>query len=416
MEARLLAVAAAVALSLLGDATMYAVLPSRAESVGVSVGLLGVILSANRFVRLLTNTWAGRICDKHGRRIPFFAALIVGAAITAGYGVARGFFAFLMLRILWGFCWSFLRLEWYQTAYETSSSSNIGRVMGTSQSIVRIGTLAGSVLGGVLTDAIGFSRALFAFAAIGLTGAAVAARRPPPRGARCEPTSAIADPDAIADGDIAEYATDDPPAHARLLRARRVAVCWVGFCSLFAISSIVVATLGRLLLVRLGATIPVLGLTLGVASLTGILIGVRPGLSLVLSPVFGHASDVLGRRLVIVAALLVAIACHVLLAGTTHLALIVGAVLLLAVAAAAVAPALDATVRDLTTDRDRARFVSTYVTLLDLGSACGPLVGLAIAAAWGLASAYLVAAASVVSSAVVYLIAFRARVEQPGAT
>jgi MFS family permease len=76
-------VSAAVALSLLGDSLLYAVLPSQAEVIGVPIELVGILLSVNRFIRLLSNSWAGSVCDRLGYARPFTAALLLGAATTA---------------------------------------------------------------------------------------------------------------------------------------------------------------------------------------------------------------------------------------------------------------------------------------------------------------------------------------------
>jgi len=62
-----LVVAMAVAISLLGDSTLYAVLPSHADPLGIKLAFVGILLSANRFVRLLTNSLAGYVHDHTGR-------------------------------------------------------------------------------------------------------------------------------------------------------------------------------------------------------------------------------------------------------------------------------------------------------------------------------------------------------------
>jgi len=49
----LLAVSVGTCLSLMGDASLYAVLPTHAADAGVSVASVGALLSANRFIRLL---------------------------------------------------------------------------------------------------------------------------------------------------------------------------------------------------------------------------------------------------------------------------------------------------------------------------------------------------------------------------
>jgi len=74
-------VAAAVSMSLLGDALLYAVLPSQASHFGIPLALVGVLLSGNRIILFVTNSWAGAVYSRRGREGPFFAAM-VGATVT----------------------------------------------------------------------------------------------------------------------------------------------------------------------------------------------------------------------------------------------------------------------------------------------------------------------------------------------
>jgi len=54
-------VAAAVSVFLLGEALLYAVLPSQAPCLGIPLALVGILLSANRIIRLVTSSWAGAV-------------------------------------------------------------------------------------------------------------------------------------------------------------------------------------------------------------------------------------------------------------------------------------------------------------------------------------------------------------------
>jgi MFS family permease len=141
-------VSAAVALSLLGDSLLYAVLPSQAEAVGVPIGLVGVVLSANRFIRLLSNPWAGSVCDRLGYARPFTAALLLGAATTAVYGMAYGFWGLFFARVLWGVSWSFLRVGGLGTVLEHATARDRGLLMGFFLGISRLGSLVAVALGG----------------------------------------------------------------------------------------------------------------------------------------------------------------------------------------------------------------------------------------------------------------------------
>lgn len=86
-----LLVAAAVSVSLLGDALLYAVLPSQAPRLGIPLALVGVLLSANRIILLVTNSWAGAVYSRRGREGPFFAAMVGATVTTLSYALLWGF-------------------------------------------------------------------------------------------------------------------------------------------------------------------------------------------------------------------------------------------------------------------------------------------------------------------------------------
>lgn len=62
------------ALSLMGDATLYTVLPTHTEQVGISMAAVGILLSANRFIRLFLNKPTGIAYDRSLRRRLFVPA------------------------------------------------------------------------------------------------------------------------------------------------------------------------------------------------------------------------------------------------------------------------------------------------------------------------------------------------------
>ena len=65
------------ALSLIGDTSLYVVLPTHIEDAGVSLAVVGILLSANRFIRLVLNGPIGLLYDKLPRRHLFVPALFL---------------------------------------------------------------------------------------------------------------------------------------------------------------------------------------------------------------------------------------------------------------------------------------------------------------------------------------------------
>jgi MFS family permease len=69
-------------LALAGDLTLYTVLPISFASLGLTLAMTGLLLSANRLIRLGSNSLAGLIVDRFGRRKPVLVGLALGAVST----------------------------------------------------------------------------------------------------------------------------------------------------------------------------------------------------------------------------------------------------------------------------------------------------------------------------------------------
>ena len=92
------------------------------------MGWVGPILSANRLIRLVSNTMAGQVVVRFGRRIPFIAATAMATIICASYGIMSGALLFVIARVIWGICWSFLRMEGLQTVLDVASTTTKGKI------------------------------------------------------------------------------------------------------------------------------------------------------------------------------------------------------------------------------------------------------------------------------------------------
>jgi len=94
------------ALSLMGDSTLYTILPTHTTEAGIALASVGLILGINRAVRLLLNGPIGLAYDRWPRRRLFVPALFLGALSTAVYAATHGFWPLLAGRLLWGLAWS----------------------------------------------------------------------------------------------------------------------------------------------------------------------------------------------------------------------------------------------------------------------------------------------------------------------
>jgi MFS family permease len=348
---------------------------------------VGVLLSANRAVRLLTNPLAGWIAARIGITLPFVLALGVGAATTFAYGIANGFAALLAARLVWGLCWSFIRLGGLLTTLDAASPADRGYALGFYSGASRIGTLVAVAFGGLLSDSLGFSATTGIFGVITLCGVlAVARGAPTPRRAPAPATLPFREPEREPESEPPR-ADVDLPDSARADARRRGFV----YATAFLISltgSLGVATLGLWLLQQAPGERQLGPLVLGVASVNGLLLGGRFTADLFWAPLAGRLSDRVGRHPALIAsAVAAAVALAALSASSTLLTISISS-LVLAFGSTALRVSLDAAIGDLAPEPVRARVLSSFVNFSDLGAACGPLLAYQLAGVVGLAAVY----------------------------
>ncbi len=140
-------------MALLGDALLYAVLPAYAEQFGLSLVWVGVMLSANRIVRVFVYGPIARLTQTYGVRTVCIIAAVMGAISTAWYGVAQGPASMLPARILWGLTYATLLLATLSYAIEARESA--GTRVGVGLAIQRTGPIFALLLGAWLVGKVG---------------------------------------------------------------------------------------------------------------------------------------------------------------------------------------------------------------------------------------------------------------------
>ena len=130
---------AIMSLALLGDALLYAVLPVYAEDFGLTLPWVGVMLSANRFVRVFAYGTIARITHRLGVRTMCITAAVTATVSTAIYGVGQGPSIILSARILWGLTYGILVLA--TLSYAMEYRTGVGTRVGVGQAIQRIGPI-----------------------------------------------------------------------------------------------------------------------------------------------------------------------------------------------------------------------------------------------------------------------------------
>ncbi len=153
-----------MSLALLGDALLYAVLPAYAAEFGLTLPWVGVMLSANRFVRVFAYGAIARLTHAVGVRRMCISAAIVAALSTALYGFAQGPASMLAARILWGLTYASLVLA--TLTYAVEYRERAGTRVGVSQAIQRTGPILALFGGAWLVGQVGPNTAFVVLAAL----------------------------------------------------------------------------------------------------------------------------------------------------------------------------------------------------------------------------------------------------------
>lgn len=361
------------ALSLIGDASMYTVLPTHTAVVGVTLASVGILLSINRWVRLGANGVAGWLSDRASKRIVFIAALFLGALSTAVYGFNLGFWPLFMGRLLWGIAWAGIWVAGNGLVLDAAPKKERGKWVGNYHVSFFLGGGMGALIGGVLTDWLGYHSAMFVAAAISFIGAIVALLFVP----HVEQNNEV----EIIDS----YGISEPTRWRELIAATAV----LGINRLV-IAGIFYATISIYLLEVVGESVEINAHVVGIATVAGVVVGLRTLLSMILTPLIGWVSDKYENRWHIVAnGILPGIVGFILLAINVPYALLFG-LPLTSITASSNQSMSTALIGDLGSGRRNGRFLGVLYTVGDLGSAIGPMVAFFLLPDWGMTSLYWV--------------------------
>ncbi|WP_096186585.1 MFS transporter [Evansella halocellulosilytica] len=162
---RVIGIALITAISVIGDAMLFIVLPLYWQEFGLTaLWQIGLLLSINRFIRLPINPLVGLFYKHFQLRTGVLIAVILAVVTTASYGLLHDFWLLVMMRALWGVAWSLLRLGGFLTVVDVTNEQNRGQYVGYYNGLWGIGGLIGMLGGGFLVDqtSIVFVTSLFA--------------------------------------------------------------------------------------------------------------------------------------------------------------------------------------------------------------------------------------------------------------
>jgi predicted MFS family arabinose efflux permease len=333
---------------LLGDQALYAILPIYFEELDLLPFQVGILLSANRWIRLVTNHVAHVLADRTPPAPLFVGAFALGVAVTFAYALFPTFALLLAARLLWGLSWSFIRHIGVLALLQDVPGTHTAQTMGYYNGISRMGSVAGLFGGALLFDLFGYTNAFWILGVLGLASVALSWPAAP---TRLPATSTYA----------AE--NEDHPA-------RQLGLLVLGFTLGGVGPGLVISTLGFLLKTRLEGELVIASITLGAATLTGAVLATRFLLDTVAAPWLGALGDTLGPRRGTTIVFAAGAAMLTLAAYTTALVPLCASI----IAFFMCGTALNAIVQGVAGKQGGMRY-ARYVSAYDLGSAAGPLFG-----------------------------------------
>ena len=125
-----------IAVAMVGDTLLYVVLPLYHQDFGVSLAMVGVLLSLNRWIRLLANSGVAAIGERVGPRALMVMAAIGSVLSTTLYGLVENDAVQVAARVLWGISYASLNLS--TLAYAASDRANAGKRVGASRAAIGI--------------------------------------------------------------------------------------------------------------------------------------------------------------------------------------------------------------------------------------------------------------------------------------
>lgn len=338
----------AVAFSLFGDMAIYAILPVYYVRLGLTPLQVGIILSANRWVRVFTNHLARDLLSRFSPAILLSLALATGSLIAFTYSLRPGFTLLLLARVVWGLCWSFIRHTGVMTSIGTTRENAVGRVFGLYQGLVQLGFIAGTLSGSILFGLFGYRMTFVAMSAVSLISLPAGAAGFGPLGGRAAPP-------------LPRDREGERPRISLLLRGFIVSCVGTG---------LIMSTLGHTLEMQLGQEVSFGTFSVGIVAINGVLLSLRYGINSVGSPFLGALLDRFGLRRG-EALCAVGASAALLIAGVLRApAAMVASVVLFFV--------LTTVVRIAVESQAGLRGQRSYAmtaTAIDLGAAAGPVLG-----------------------------------------
>jgi MFS family permease len=395
----IIVIAIVTAVCLLGNEMLFIVLPLYWKFFGLtSLWQVGVLLSANRIIRIPINSLVGWCYNRIGKRSCIMAAVVLAAASTFSYGMVKGFWLLLIARCLWGIAWSFFRIGGYLTILSSSNPEMRGQSVGLYNGLWGLGTLFGMLFGGFLAELIGIQTVTTLFSILAASSIPFIIR-------------------FIENTKAQEHTTQmKKKKDFSIWKSKRIVSAFVtGLIVAFVVYGVFASTLSKLIELQMNNTLIVLGLSIGAGSITGIVQALRTGWDPFLAPYLGRCSDQKwGRIPILIIALLAAAFCLGLFSLKLPMALFIAVLLLFQLTTTVLITMSDSIAADLAAGPRQVSVIAFYTLFSDIGAALGPLLGFVMIDVFGIQSLYWLTSFIIVPLAVYWIIIFKKEVKLIG--
>ena len=353
------------AISLLGDATLYTVLPHPdiSAQLGITLSMVGLLLGANRAIRLVLNGPVGILYDRMPRRGLLIAGLSLGAGSSIFYAVGNGFWPLLMGRVFWGLAFSLLWVGGNSVVLDVSTEENRGHNSGIYQMWFFIGIATTSFFGAVLTDMAGFRNGQWISVAVIAATALV--------WFFFLPETRIND---TTSQDTVKEA--DKPAKMKLPWKVIAATSFTVFVARFLAWGVLAATAILWLSELFGDGMQIAALFIPIATLTGLYTALSNLTSIGSTPLAGSVSDKFGRRWPIIGFAMILGGLGLWLMGGEIRGLALFGAFLVPIAGSSAETLIPAIAGDRVPKKLRSRALGLINTAGDLGATIGPFAAL----------------------------------------
>ena len=160
-EKRLLPLFITIFMFSLGVGIAAPIIPLLAQSLGASYTEVGLVGTSYSIIFIMFAALSGKLSDRLGRRVLILVSAVLNALAAALYLVARNVNEIILIRTLEGLAWAAFWPSVEALTTEIASASASGRAMGLSSASYGTGFAFGSLLGGSIAATTGYRNTFY---------------------------------------------------------------------------------------------------------------------------------------------------------------------------------------------------------------------------------------------------------------